>query len=448
MEHIVIIGNGVSGVAVARHLRKMSNHKITIISAETAYHYSRTALMYIYMGHMKFEHTQPYEKDFWKKNNIHLKQAFVDQINFDAKELNFESGERMSYDKLVLAVGSKPNKFGWPGQDLEAVGGLYSYQDLERMEQYSDSTKRAVIVGGGLIGLEMAEMFLSRGIDVTFLVREKAYWANVLPKGEAAIVTKHIQDHHIDLRLSTELKEILPDADGRVKSILTADGEEIECQFVGLTAGVSPNIDFLRSQDKLELDRGILVNEYLETNLTDVYAVGDCVQHKRPPIGRRSLEQVWYTGKIMGESLANSICKKEKYKYEPGLWFNSAKFIDIEYQTYGWVFPQLQENQSSLYWENQEQDKCIHIVYYKVKGNILGVNLFGIRHRHQAWEHWISNEVHIEKVLEELSVANFDPEFFKQYEKFVVDAYNSQTGKQIQIKKKKGLMGLMSILNR
>jgi NADH dehydrogenase FAD-containing subunit len=89
MEHIVIIGNGISGVTAARHIRKLSDKKITIISSETAHFFSRTALMYIYMGHMKYEHTKPYEDYFWKKNRIELKQGYVKNILATQKELFF-----------------------------------------------------------------------------------------------------------------------------------------------------------------------------------------------------------------------------------------------------------------------------------------------------------------------------------------------------------------------
>ena len=152
MNHIVIIGNGISGVTAARHIRKSSNHKITIISAESKYFFSRTALMYVYMGHMKFEHTQPYENWFWEKNSIDLKEGFVENINTKEKVLNFSNGENIAYDKLIIATGSKPNKFGWPGQELDGVMGLYHKQDLENLEKYAPDKKtcrRAVIVGGG-----------------------------------------------------------------------------------------------------------------------------------------------------------------------------------------------------------------------------------------------------------------------------------------------------------
>ena len=131
MEKVVIIGNGIAGVTAARHIRKLSDKKITIISAETKYFFSRTALTYVYMGHMKFEHTQPYEDWFWKKNKIELVQAYVEKIDFKSKVLHTSDNRDLEYDQLILATGSQPNKFGWPGQNLKGVQGLVSKQDLD-----------------------------------------------------------------------------------------------------------------------------------------------------------------------------------------------------------------------------------------------------------------------------------------------------------------------------
>lgn len=430
--HIVIIGNGISGITAARHIRKLSDHKITVISSETDHFFSRTALMYIYMGHMKYENTKPYEDYFWEKNRIDLLRAFVEKVDFEAKELHLAgSNQKMSYDKLVLAVGSKPNKFGWKGQDLLGVQGLYSYQDLQTMEIYTKDIDRAVIVGGGLIGIEMAEMLLSRNINVSFLVRENAFWNNVLPKEEAEMIVRHIKEHHIDLRLETELKEILPDENGRVKAVLTNKEEEIPCQFVGLTPGVSPNIAFLKNT-KLEIQRGILVNHFLETNMENVYALGDCAEFREPIGQRRSLEQVWYTGKMMGETLARTICEKPT-KYQPGNWFNSAKFLDIEYQTYGWVWSKLKKNEADFYWEDSKRKRSFRAVWDKEKGNLLGINVFGIRFRHEVCDQWLTEKKPIDEVISELPKANFDPEFFNKPEKQILKAYNKKFGKNLKL---------------
>ena len=430
MEHIVIIGNGISGVTLARHIRKLSDKKTTIVSAEADYFFSRTALMYVYMGHMKFEHTQPYENWFWKKNRIELKKGYVKQVETATKTLHFAEGDTLQYDKLIIATGSKPNKFGWPGQDLNGVMGMYHKQDLENLEVHAPNNevcKRAVIVGGGLIGIELAEMLNSRSIPVTFLVREDSFWNGVLPKGESEMINRHIKNHHIDLRLSTNLKAINSDDNGNVKSVIIEEtGEELECNVVGLTAGVTPHIDFLKDSD-IEIGRGVKVNRFLETNIPDVYAIGDCAEQHEAIGNRRPIEAVWYTGRMMGETLAQTICGN-KMEYKPGHWFNSAKFLDIEYQTYGWVFGERgrPEYEQHFHWKHEDDTKCITVAYDKNTNEFLGINTFGIRMRHDVFDQWLTEKRDVDYVMNHLSEANFDPEFYSRFENEILKAYTNQ----------------------
>ena len=410
MQHIVIIGNGISGVTLARHIRKLSNKKITIISAESEHFFSRTALMYVFMGHMKFEHIKPYEDDFWKKNNINLVHKYVEEVDTNSKNVIFSDESILSYDKLVIASGSKPNRFGWKGQDLYGVFSLYSKQDLEKVEELAVGCERAIVVGGGLIGIELVEMLLSRNIPVTFLVREKSFWSSVLPTEDSELITKHILAHGVDIRLDTNLDEIISDGFGNVKSIVTDKGETINCCMVGLTVGVSPNIDFLRNS-YIEIDRGVKVNRFLETNIKDVYAIGDCAEQHEPIGNRKTIEAVWYTGRMMGETLAQTICGKPM-QYNPGHWFNSSKFMDIEYQTYGWVMANPLENEAQIYWEHSSAQKAIRISYDKKTDEFLGINTFGLRLRHEFFDTVLNEKKSVGFVIENLKLANFDPEFF------------------------------------
>ena len=428
MEHIVIIGNGISGVTAARHIRKLYNKKITIVSVETNYFFSRTALMYVYMGHMKFEHTQPYENWFWEKNRIDLKKGYVEKIDTKNSTLLFTEGDSLKYDKLIIATGSKPNKFGWPGQDLKGVQGLYSKQDLDNLEVFAPNNevcKRAVIVGGGLIGIELAEMFNSRNIPVTFLVREQSFWDIVLPTGESQMLNRHIKNHHIDLRLGVNLKEIIADENGQAKAVVIAEtSETIECDFVGLTAGVSPNIDFIKDSG-IEIGRGVKVNRFLETNLKDVYAIGDCAEQREPIGNRKSIEAVWYTGRMMGETVAQTICGN-RIEYKPRHWFNSAKFFDIEYQTYGWVFAKPKEGHAHFHWKHNDDTKCITIEYDTVTYEFKGINTFGIRMRHEVFDKWLTEKRDMDYVMNHLYEANFDPEFYSKFEKEIQSIYKKE----------------------
>ncbi len=443
MQHLVIIGNGITGITVARYVRKQSDMRITIISNESKYFFSRTALMYVYMGHMKWENIKPYEDWFWEKNHIDLIFAKATAVDTDSKSICLESGEKIIYDKLVIATGSHSNKFGWPGQDLKGVQGLYSKQDLELLEENTKNIHSAVIVGGGLIGIELAEMLHARDIHVTFLVREKFYWNSILPNEEAAMVSRHILEHNMQLKLGVELKEILHDHNGRARAVITKSGEEIPCQFVGLTPGVHPNIDLVKNS-KIETNRGVLVNEYLETNIPDVYSSGDCAEIKssfhnaanKTSLPPNKLEQLWYTGKMQGKILALNILGN-RVKYDRGIWYNSAKFLDIEYQTYGFVSAVPREGEDSFYWEHPSGKICIRLVYSSSDRSIIGVNVFGMRLRHRTFESWIKEKRTIEYVLENLPIANFNPEFYKKHEQHIIDKFNLENpGKNLSLRKR------------
>lgn len=440
---VVIIGNGIAGVTCARHIRKNdASADILIISGESEHFFSRTALMYIYMGHMQYEHTKPYEDWFWEKNRIELVHDWVESIHFDKKTLSLQSSPAISYDVLIIATGSKPNKFGWQGQDLKGVQGLYSLQDLEAMERNTKGIQSGVIVGGGLIGIEMAEMLRSRKIDVTFLVREQGFWNNILPLEESELISRHIREHHINLRLGVELKEIQEDGTGRAGAVITSRGEKIACQFVGLTAGVSPNIKFLK-ETALETERGILVDEYFSTSVANVYAIGDCVQFRKPPGSERKvIEQVWYTGRMHGETLAHILTKK-KVPYTPGPWFNSAKFFDIEYQTYGFVPPEWGETVESFYWEHPNGKICLRMLFKKNSKELIGVNALGMRLRHEFFDEVLKQKKSISEVMRKFPKATFDPEFYEKYYRAITEAYNKQFNDNINLDKKSWFSGIL-----
>ena len=199
------------------------------------------------------------------------------------------------------------------------------------------------------------------------------------------MVNRHIREHGIGLKLSTELKEIVDDGSGRCCAVVTGDGERIECELVGLTAGVSPNVELARDAG-IPCGRGVLVDWSLRTEVEGVYAAGDCAELVAEDGGRNTIQQVWYTGKKQGEVLADVLAGEER-RYEPGTWFNSAKFLDLEYQTYGRVGFGV-PGEESLVWEHPGGRHLIRIVH--VDGVVIGFNLMGIalRHRKRVSRFW------------------------------------------------------------
>ena len=425
--HVAIVGNGVTGVSAALRLRALRpDWRITLVSGESAYHYSRPALMYVFMGHMRYPDTKPFPDAFWGEQRLELVRAWVTRIDLAQKRLELHGKTPLAFDKLLLATGSKPNRFGWPGQDLEGVQGLWDLMDLKRLtESCERGARAAAIVGGGLIGIELAEMLHSRGLHVTFLVREKSYWNGILPPEESAMVNREIERHGVELRLETQLKSIEDDGHGRVGAVVTEKGERLACQIVGLTAGVSPNLDLVKDSG-IKLGRGILVDRRLSTNVPDVYAAGDCAEIEVPG-GRNLLQQVWYTGKMQGEHVAEVMCGAER-DYDSGLWFNSAKFFDLEYQTYGRVNLKV-PGEANLYWEHADGRKALRLVH--LAGQVIGINVMGLRLRHEVCERWLAEGRSVEHVLAHLDEANFDPEFFARHEAEIATAFGARTAQGV-----------------
>lgn len=421
MKQVVIIGNGISGITAARHIRKRSDCKIVVVSSETPYFFSRTALMYVYMGHLTFDNTKPYEDFFWKKNRIELVFDHAESIDEHQRSVVVRSGKKIPYDTLIIATGSRSNTLPAQDKNVHGVQALYGYNDLQRMEENTRGISHAVIAGGGLIGVEMAEMLRTRKIHVTMLVREPGFWNNVLPLQESQMIGKHIESHGVNLKTNQELDAIIPDANNRVKYVRTKSGEELPCDFAGISVGVHPNVELVKDTS-ITVRQGILVNEYLETSSSGIYAVGDCVERTYELAGRRNIEQVWYTARMMGEAVAQTVCGL-RTKYAPGPWFNSAKFFDIEYQTYGHVGNMLRDDEEDLYWEHPSGKKAMHLVWERGSRRFLGINSFGFRLRHHTFDGWLRENRSIEFVIDHLDEANFDPEFSERCEAHITSQF-------------------------
>ncbi|QKG51935.1 NAD(P)/FAD-dependent oxidoreductase [Hymenobacter sp. BRD67] len=438
--HLVIIGNGITGVTAAITARRLSPEaRITLLGAESAHHYSRPALMYLYLGHLRYPDVKPYEDWFWPENRLELVHAEATSVDTAARSVQLATGQLLAYDCLLLATGSVVRTAGWPGQQLHGVQGFYGLPDLESMSRATHGIRHAVVVGGGLIGVELAEMLHSRGIRVTWLVREQRYWQSVLPPEESALLAAHILRNGIDFRLATELSEVLGDAQGRVRAVVTSTGQELPAEWVGLAIGVQPNLALARAAG-LETDRGILVNEVLATSAPGVYAAGDCAQHRQPAPGEAAVEQLWYTGRMQGETVAHTLCGQPT-PYRRGHWFNSAKFFQLEYQTYGRVPAQPEADIASFCWQHPS-GKLLRINFRQSDNVVTGMNVLGLRQRQDTWERWLREKAPVGTVLAQLAAANFDAEFSRQHEPAIRREFSRQFPAIILASpRRKGLFG-------
>ncbi len=410
--HFVVIGNGVAGINAANNIRiSDKNSKITIISKESKHFFSRTALMYVLSGQLSSEDIEPFERDHYKRMNFNRIHDEVIEINPQNKILKFKNENDLSYDRLLIASGSVPNMIGWKGQELDGVCNFVTWQNLQEIQDKSRTAKKACIVGGGLIGIEVAEALLSLGIKVTFLIREDYFWPIALDINEATVVTNHMKHHGCEVLLQTECKEVLGQ-DGRVVGLLTNKDETLDCDIVVFTIGVKPQTNWLENCG-IELDNfgGIIVDDHLTTNLSDIYAAGDCTSVVWFN-GVRRPEQLWYTSRDQGK-IAGLNMTGNKQIYKRSTFYNSAKFFNLEYTTAGYV--NFNFDGENNWYQNEPGTDYTERITYLPDNSVIGFNMIGRRWDHRLLVKWIDEKRTLEYVLKHLHEALFDEEFMSSF---------------------------------
>lgn len=401
-SQIIIVGNGAAGITAARYLRKLGDDHITVISAETPFHYARPGLMYAFMGQLEHRHLQPYAEEFWTTNRIHLVHDTVQTIDVRGHCLTLASGAMLRFDKLLLATGSRGRRGGWAGEELRGVQRFTSMHDLDLLEQNVVGVTHAAVIGGGLTAVEVAEMLRSRNIAVTMVTRDERLAGHILPTEESDIVTRHVQRHDVALRCNADVIRMRGGADGRVSQVDLADGTTLDVQLVVTCIGVEPVTDLARDAG-LDVRTGIVVNDRFETSMPDVYAAGDCAEH-----ASGLLELSWYAAKSHGEHVAHTIHGTAQ-PYRRGTPFDSAKFFDVEYQSYGIVDA---TSFATWTWAPSDGLRFLRIAYDVRTCSVVGLHALGVRLRADVCTAWVERGTHVDEVLRDIRKACFDPELY------------------------------------
>jgi len=424
--HYVIVGNGIAGMEAALALRARDDAaRITLVSDEHDHLFSRPALMYVFAGQMRLADTEPHDRGLYERLRFERVRGRVGSLDADGRALVFLDGRRLGYDRLLLAVGSKGRPAPWPGGDGPGVHYFVTLRDLEALDRDARAGARAVVVGGGLIGVEVAEILHDRGLPTTFVVREEWYFPLALDRDEAAIVAGHLRGHGVDVRLGAAVERIERGGDGRVSGVRLAGGETIGADLVAATIGVVPNTGFLDgSAVRLAANGGIETDEALRTSAPDVWAAGDCANVTWFDATRRP-EQLWYTARDQGRIAARSMLG-DAVAYRRGPLYNSAKFFDLEYTTAGLVPAGLGKDgrpapaePGLATWFQHVPGRTESQRIVVRDGRVVGFNMLGSRWNHELFLEWIEERRPLEWVLARLHEAQFDEELSRRFRALV-----------------------------
>lgn len=295
----VIIGTGVAGFSAVEAIRSVDRAgEIILIGDDPHGYYSRPGLAYFLTGEVQDKTLFPKTREAYTRLNFMYKKARVTGIDRQHKSLTLDGKTPLPYDKLLIATGASAIPLTMPGANLQGVLKLDDLEDARSILKYAKRGRTAIVVGGGITALELTEGLLARGMQVHYLLRGNRYWSNVLDEKESRIVEARLQEEGVHLHFHSEVQEILGRS-GKVAGIRLLNGQTMKCDLVTYAVGIKPRLDLARTAD-LACDRGILVNEFLQTNDPDVYAAGDVAQVYDPISGRSVLDSLWSPAREQG----------------------------------------------------------------------------------------------------------------------------------------------------
>jgi NAD(P)H-nitrite reductase large subunit len=327
----VIVGNGPAGTAAVEGIREGDpKGEITVISDEGVMNYSKPLLSYLLARKVKKSQLAHRPENFYARNGVELllKKKVV-KLETAQKRVVLSDGSSLPYDRLLIAAGGAPIPLKIPGKKSQGVFTFTRLEEAEELIRYlkDHSVREAVVVGGGLIGLKATEGLLGRGISVTLLEVADRVLSATFDRRASEIVEGALKKEGCRVFLKNTLNKIVGDRSGRVKEVVLKNQRKISCQVVIEAVGVLPNVAWLKGTE-VRCDRGILVNEYLQTSAEGIFAAGDCCQAPGFFGGPPGVLPIWPSavrqGKVAGFNMTGG--KKE---YEGALVMNSVELCGI-----------------------------------------------------------------------------------------------------------------------
>ncbi len=297
----IIIGNGVAGTSAASQIRKIDRSgEITILTDESYPFYSRIRLIDYLAGEVGEKGLIIHEDIWYKKNNLNLLlNTRVSEIDNNKKQIITEKGEVLEYGKLLLATGGISFIPPIKGSDKKGVFTLRSLRDAREIIEYAGAIKKILLIGGGVLGLEAGNSLRKTGHEVTVVEFSHRLLPRQMDTEGSEILKDQLDSMGFTFYLGAKSREIL--GDDKVQGILLEDGTKIDCELVIISAGIRPRAELARKLG-LTINRGLVVNETMETEIKDIYAAGDLIEHRGIFYGIWPASQK--QGEIAGENMA------------------------------------------------------------------------------------------------------------------------------------------------
>ncbi len=331
----LIIGNGPAGISAIESIRKIDGQgRIVLVSKENNQPYSRIMTPEYMTGEVEEEDLFYKGTDIYARYNIETRMGrVVEKVLPEQSMVVLDDGEKITYDKLLIASGSRPLVPPFAKEDIKGVFTLWDKIDSERINNHLSGVKKAVIVGGGLVGLQMARSLTAYGIEITIIEKMNRLMPLQLDETASDMVKELLVKSGIKVLLDTEVVSLETD-NQEIRGVITKE-TNIPADMVLLSIGVRPNLEMVQDTS-LEIDRGLLVNEYQQTNIANIYVAGDVAQALCRITGGCNLRPLWpcaiQQGKVAGTNMAGG-----QERFQGSIPMNSFQIFGLSVVSFGQI---------------------------------------------------------------------------------------------------------------
>lgn len=323
----VIIGNCAAAVNAIEGIRELDGRgSITVISEEKYPAYCRCLISYFLAGSRSENDLALRPKDFYEKMKVEVlfgRRAV--SVKPAEKKVLLENNQELNFDKLLIAAGGKAKPAEIEGEEKEGVFKFRTIEDALSLVKVLKVSKTAVILGGGLIGLKAVYALKSRGLNVKVVVKSKELMSQAIDETAGGILRRHLEDNGIEVITGRAAKKIA--GEKKVESVILDNDEQLKCGLVIIGKGVSPNIDFVK-ESGIRTNHGIMADEYLQTNIGDIYAAGDCAEVYDITLEKPAVNALWTAACLQGKIAGNNMAGKSRI-YEGAIAENAVEFFGL-----------------------------------------------------------------------------------------------------------------------
>jgi len=307
----VIVGDGIAGSSAAETLREEDpDADITVLTDEGEALYNRILIKEFAKGKLPEAPISIHEPEWYVERDIDLQlNTYVTDVDTEGHAIHTYEGDTYGYDKLLLATGGTPQSlasYGIDNADADGIHHFWTFEDARDIREHAEEADTGIIVGAGLLGIDLAAICGAQDIDAHYLMRGECWWRYALSKEGADILHEAMEKKGVTPVFNSGVEEFETDEDGHVTAAIDPNGERFEGDFAGVAIGLNFNTEFIKDTP-IETDNGIVVDEYMQTNVEDVYAAGDITRFYDTILGEQAQNGAWGSAKEQGSVAAQNM---------------------------------------------------------------------------------------------------------------------------------------------